>query len=66
MNRRSLKRRPKGEHGHEIARQPVAELHKEETQVIKVLVGVEIKLGGQKYFITAKRQQILDSLISTY
>lgn len=32
----------------------------------KMQMGVEIKLGGQKYFITSERQQILDLLISTY
>lgn len=35
--------------------------HKERTQL-----GLEILLGGQKYFITSERQQILDLLISTY
>ena len=29
-------------------------------------LGVEIYLGGQRHFITAERQQILDLLISTY
>jgi light-regulated signal transduction histidine kinase (bacteriophytochrome) len=29
-------------------------------------MGVEINLGGHKYFITSERQQILDLLISTY
>ncbi|MBZ0092504.1 MAG: PAS domain S-box protein, partial [Sulfuricellaceae bacterium] len=38
------------------------ELRKEQ----KMLVGVEINLGGQKYFINSERQQILDLLISTY
>jgi diguanylate cyclase (GGDEF)-like protein/PAS domain S-box-containing protein len=32
----------------------------------KMQVGVEIILGGQKYFINSERQQILDLLISTY
>ncbi|MHB0991475.1 MAG: EAL domain-containing protein [Burkholderiales bacterium] len=32
----------------------------------KMQLGVEIDLGGQKHFITAERQQILDLLISTY
>ncbi len=32
----------------------------------KVQMGVEIFFGGQKYFITAQRQQILDLLFSTY
>ena len=32
----------------------------------KMQMGVEIDLGGQKHFITAERQQILDLLISTY
>jgi diguanylate cyclase (GGDEF)-like protein/PAS domain S-box-containing protein len=32
----------------------------------KMQMGVEISLGGQKHFITAERQQILDLLISTY
>ena len=32
----------------------------------KMRVGVEINLGGQKYFINSERQQILDLLISTY
>lgn len=32
----------------------------------KMQMGVEINLGGQKHFITAERQQILDLLISTY
>jgi len=38
------------------------ELHENQ----KMRMGIEIKLGGQKYFITAERQQILDLLISTY
>lgn len=33
---------------------------------LKMQVGVEIYLGGQKYFINSERQQILDLLISTY
>ncbi|WP_439814664.1 response regulator [Zavarzinia sp. CC-PAN008] len=32
----------------------------------KLQVGVEIELSGQRHFITAERQQILDLLISTY
>ncbi|MBI3223201.1 MAG: PAS domain S-box protein [Nitrosomonadales bacterium] len=32
----------------------------------KMQVGVEISLGGQKYFVNSERQQILDLLISTY
>lgn len=32
----------------------------------KMQMGVEIDLGGEKHFITAERQQILDLLISTY
>src|SRR3989338_5147356 len=32
----------------------------------KMQMGVEIDLGGQKYFINSERQQILDLLISTY
>lgn len=32
----------------------------------KMQLGVEIDLGGQRYFINAERQQILDLLISTY
>jgi PAS domain S-box-containing protein len=32
----------------------------------KVQAGVQIAFGGQKYFITAERQQILDLLIATY
>jgi PAS domain S-box-containing protein len=32
----------------------------------RVQMGLEIYLGGQKHFITAERQQILDLLISTY
>ncbi len=32
----------------------------------KVHMGVEIYLGGQKYFITAERQQMLDLLFSIY
>jgi len=32
----------------------------------KMQVGAEIDLVGQKHFITAKRQQILDMLVSTY
>ena len=32
----------------------------------KLQMGVELYLGGQKHFITAERQQILDLLISTY
>ena len=32
----------------------------------KMQMGVEIKLGDQKYFISSERQQILDLLISTY
>lgn len=38
------------------------ELRKDE----KVHMGVEIYLGGQKHFITAERQQMLDLLFSTY
>jgi diguanylate cyclase (GGDEF)-like protein len=32
----------------------------------KMRMGIEINLGGQRHFITAERQQILDLLISTY
>jgi len=32
----------------------------------KMQMGMEINLGGQKYFISSERQQILDLLISTY
>ncbi|MDO8727333.1 MAG: ATP-binding protein [Candidatus Methanoperedens sp.] len=32
----------------------------------RVQMGVEVFFGGQKYFITAQRQQILDLLFSTY
>lgn len=32
----------------------------------RMQVGVEIDLGGQRHFINAERQQILDLLISTY
>jgi two-component system sensor histidine kinase/response regulator len=32
----------------------------------KVQFGIEIELAGQKHFITAERQQILDLLISTF
>ena len=32
----------------------------------KVQIGVHILLGGERHFITADRQQILDLLISTY
>ena len=32
----------------------------------KMQMGIEINLGGQRHFITAERQQILDLLISTY
>jgi len=32
----------------------------------RLQVGVEIELGGERHFITADRQQILDLLISTY
>jgi signal transduction histidine kinase len=32
----------------------------------KMRMGIEITLGGQRHFITAERQQILDLLISTY
>lgn len=32
----------------------------------KMQMGVEINLGGQKFFINSERQQILDLLISTY
>ena len=32
----------------------------------KMQLGVEIKLGDQKFFINSERQQILDLLISTY
>src|SRR5574340_63500 len=32
----------------------------------KMQIGVEIKLGDQKFFINSERQQILDLLISTY
>ncbi|MHB1174269.1 MAG: EAL domain-containing protein [Sulfuriferula sp.] len=32
----------------------------------KMLMGMEIHLGGQRHFITAERQQIVDLLISVY
>lgn len=32
----------------------------------KMRMGIEINLGGQRHFITAERQQILDLLISTF
>src|SRR5882762_9679558 len=32
----------------------------------RLQVGVQLEFGGQSYFITAERQQILDLLISTY
>lgn len=32
----------------------------------KMRMGIEIRLGGKRHFITAERQQILDLLISTY
>jgi DNA-binding response OmpR family regulator len=32
----------------------------------KMKVGIEINLGGQRHFISAERQQILDLLISTF
>lgn len=32
----------------------------------KLTTGIEVLFGGQKYFITAQRQQILNLLISTY
>jgi len=32
----------------------------------KLQLGIEIELAGQRHFITAERQQILDLLISTY
>jgi len=32
----------------------------------RMRMGIEIMLGGQRHFITAERQQILDLLISTY
>jgi signal transduction histidine kinase len=32
----------------------------------RMRMGIEITLGGQRHFITAERQQILDLLISTY
>jgi len=32
----------------------------------KMRMGIEISLGGQRHFITAEREQILDLLISTY
>jgi PAS domain S-box-containing protein len=32
----------------------------------RMQVGVQLYFGGQKYFITAEKQQILDLLISTY
>ncbi len=32
----------------------------------KLQLGIEIELSGQRHFITAERQQILDLLISTY
>jgi signal transduction histidine kinase len=32
----------------------------------KMQMGVEVRLGGRRYFITSERQQILDLLISTY
>jgi DNA-binding response OmpR family regulator len=32
----------------------------------KLTMGIEVSFGGQKYFITAQRQQILNLFISTY
>jgi signal transduction histidine kinase len=32
----------------------------------KMQMGVEVRLGGRRHFITSERQQILDLLISTY
>src|SRR5439155_23719637 len=32
----------------------------------RMQVGVQLYFGGQKYFITSEKQQILDLLISTY
>jgi CheY-like chemotaxis protein len=32
----------------------------------KMQMGIEMSLGGQRYFISSERQQILDLLISTY
>ena len=41
-------------------------INRELRKTDKVQFGIEIELGGQKHFITAERQQILDLLISTF
>jgi signal transduction histidine kinase len=44
-------------------------LHSDEPGVAKdgaIARGVQLQFGGQSYFITAEKQQILDLLISTY
>jgi len=41
-------------------------MNQELRQNQKMRMGIEISLGGQRHFITAERQQILDLLISTY
>lgn len=41
-------------------------MNREMRQNQKIQMGMEIYLSGQKHFVTAERQQILDLLISTY
>lgn len=49
-----------------LARVDYLLMNKEMRKGLKMQMGMEIHLGGQKHFITAERQQILDLLISVY
>lgn len=49
-----------------IARIDYLLMNKELRKTQKMVMGAEIYLGGQKHFITADRQQIVDLLISVY
>lgn len=49
-----------------IARIDYLLMNKELRKTQKMVMGTEIHLGGQKHFITADRQQIVDLLISVY
>jgi diguanylate cyclase (GGDEF)-like protein/PAS domain S-box-containing protein len=58
-------RKPYEEH-YLLARVDYLLMHQELRKSQKMQMGVEIYLGGQRHFITAERQQIVDLLISVY
>ncbi|MFC5581089.1 EAL domain-containing protein [Rhodanobacter terrae] len=58
-------RKPYEEH-YLLARVDYLLMHQELRKNQKMQMGVEIYLGGQRHFITAERQQIVDLLISVY